>query len=48
MYYATIDNGAYCNGRKLKVSNEFKLKNCLVLLPSKIKNKKKIFNIFLP
>jgi myo-inositol-1(or 4)-monophosphatase len=48
MYYASIDNGAYCNGRKLKVSNESKLKNCLVVavLPSKIKNKKKIFNIF--
>jgi myo-inositol-1(or 4)-monophosphatase len=48
MFYGSINNGSYCNGIKLKVSNESKLKSSLVVaaLPSKIKDKKKIYNIF--
>ncbi len=48
MFYGSINNGSYCNGIKLKVSNETKLKNSLVVaaLPSKTKDKKKIYNIF--
>ncbi len=48
MFYGSINNGSYCNGIKLKVSNESRLKNSLVVaaLPSKIKNKKKIYNLF--
>jgi myo-inositol-1(or 4)-monophosphatase len=48
MFYGSINNGSYCNGIKLKVSNETKLKSSLVVaaLPSKTKDKKKIYNIF--
>ena len=48
MYYASKNNGAFMNGRKINVSKETKFKNSLIIavLPSKIKNKNKIYNLF--
>jgi myo-inositol-1(or 4)-monophosphatase len=48
MFYASLNNGAYLNGVKLNISKEVKLKNSLIIacLPSKIKNKAKIFRSF--
>ena len=48
MYYASKNNGAFMNGRKINVSKETNFKNSLIIavLPSKIKNKNKIYNLF--
>ena len=48
MYYASLRNGAFMNGRKIRVSKEKELKNSLIIaiLPSKIKNKIKIYKLF--
>ncbi len=48
MYYASLNQGAYMNGRRINVSNEMKLKNSLIIaiLPSKIKNKNKTYKLF--
>ena len=48
IFYGSINNGSYCNGIKLNVSNVSRLKSSLIVvaLPSIIKNKKKIYNLF--
>lgn len=48
MFYASLNNGAYLNGIKLTISKEVLLKNSLIIaaLPSKIKEKKKIYKSF--
>jgi len=48
MFYGSLNQGSYCNGNKLEVSKETNLKKSLIFvaLPSQIRNKKKIFNLF--
>ncbi|MDC1077749.1 inositol monophosphatase [Candidatus Pelagibacter sp.] len=48
MFYASLNNGAYLNGIKLKISKEVHLKNSLIIaaLSSKIKEKGKIYKSF--
>ena len=48
LYYASKNNGAYMNGKRIFVSNEKKLEKSLIiaLLPSKVNHKSKIYNLF--
>ena len=48
MFYGSINNGSYCNGIKIKVSNQSKIGSSLIVaaLSSKINKKKKIYNLF--
>ena len=47
LYYASKNNGAYMNGKRIFVSNEKLEKSLIVaLLPSKVSHKSKIYNIF--
>tara|TARA_S200000501_G_C20706854_1_gene692154 strand:+ start:32 stop:808 length:777 start_codon:yes stop_codon:yes gene_type:complete len=47
LYYASKNNGAYMNGKRIFVSNEKKLENSLIiaLLPSKVNHKSKIYTL---
>lgn len=42
MYYAEKGKGAFCNGKRIKVNNESKLRKCLMLFDAKLRTKTNI------
>ncbi len=42
LYYAEKGKGAYCNGKRIKVNNEKKLRNSIAIFDSKLRDKAKI------